>query len=31
MTNGEYPNPFNYWISSLGQDVEILAIPYHFP
>ena len=28
---GRYPDPFNYRIWSLGELVEELAVPYHFP
>ncbi len=31
MKSGAYPNPFDYRIWALGQIVEELAIPYHYP
>lgn len=31
MRSGAYPNPFHYRIWALGQLVEELSIPYHFP
>jgi len=31
MTNGDYPNPFNYRIWAMGTLIEMLAIPLHFP
>jgi Hypothetical glycosyl hydrolase family 15 len=31
MTNGAFPNPFDYRIWALGQIVEELDIPYHHP
>ena len=31
MTSGAYPNPFDYKIWALGQLVEELRIPFHFP
>ncbi len=29
--NGSYPDPFKYKVWSLGQLVEELRVPYHFP
>jgi hypothetical protein len=30
-TTGRYPSPFKYKIWALGQRIEELAIPFHFP
>ena len=31
MQSGDYPNPFDYRIWALGQLVEELSIPFHYP
>ncbi|MFT5314496.1 MAG: hypothetical protein ACI9UK_000316 [Candidatus Krumholzibacteriia bacterium] len=31
MTSGSYPDPFDYRIWALGQLVEELRVPFHFP
>jgi hypothetical protein len=31
MLSGSYPNPFSYWIWSLGEVVSRLDAPYHTP
>jgi len=31
MTSGRYPNPFDYRIWALGQLIEELRVPFHYP